>query len=111
MIAIIWSGRGILVPILTFLCLLLSDAITAAYFHDKDYYAAHGWPKLVGFLVAAGLVWIFAPRPAPKETDPDLLPYEQLTPPDNEDAFFFVPMRYWPVILSVLGVIFYFIPG
>ena len=108
---IIWRGRGILVGIITAACLLLCDGITAAYFHDKDFYADHGWPKLLAFLVSAGLVWILVPKPPPKETDPDLLRYEELKPPAEGDALFFVPMRYWPAILVVLGVLFYFIPG
>src|SRR5215469_13358854 len=55
---IVWHGRGAIVAAVAFGCLLVSELICRAYFHDDKYYQQHGWPKLAAFLVAAGVGWL-----------------------------------------------------
>ena len=57
---IIWKGLGFVVAVITFLCLLLTEMTVERVFADDAYYQAHGWPKLVGMVIAALLVWATA---------------------------------------------------
>ncbi len=107
---IIWSGLGFIVGIIGFGCLLLSEYITEFAFKDENYYQMHGWPKLAALLLAASLTWLLstildmkkAKVLIDKETGQEVV----LRP---NHAFFFIPIRFWPYIYIVLGVVFFFI--
>lgn len=106
---IVWHGKGIIVAIAAAVCLLALDGLTARYFHDSSFYATHGWPKLAGFLTAAAIVWVLSFRRKPDESigaeeEPPHYPFL-----GDEDRLFFIPAKYWPVILSVLGIAFFFV--
>jgi len=108
---IVWRGRGILIVLIAFGCLLVAELLTRAGFHDDTYYQQHGWPKLVGFLVAACVIWCMLPR---RESEVSAGPgFQSGTTRESvlreQDRLFFVPARYWPAILCVLGVVFYFV--
>jgi hypothetical protein len=109
---IIWRGKGILVAVIAFVCLLLAELATRLMFGDETYYQNHGWPKLVGFWVAAGLVYAMRSwlggGPARILIDEE---HEKEIKLPAEGALFFVPVRYWPVVLLGLGVAFYFVRG
>jgi hypothetical protein len=108
---IIWSGRGFIVAVITFGSLVLTEFFTRAQFHDDNYYQHHGWPKLVAFLVSALFVWLLLPSPE-EVVRVDLLknsPKRTLFRP--KDSLFFMPVRYWPGALLLLGVVFYFVRG
>ena len=97
---IVWRGRGILVAIITFVCLLITELLTRFFFRNNTYYQQHRWPKLSGFLVAARRIG----------DDPrgirDLTREPRLR---ERDTLFHIAVRYWPPILCVLGIIFYFV--
>ena len=104
---IVWRGRGILVAIITFGCLLLTELLTRFFFHDNTYYQQQGWPKLAGFLVAAGLVYWLSSREGDDPTGVQDGKRESLL--REQDTLFHISVKYWPRILCVLGVVFYFI--
>lgn len=95
---------------ITFACLLATEFLVEAAFHDDRYYQAHGWPKLVAFVVAAVIVGIVSRRL-------DRRPGKVLIDPETgsevilggNHTFFFIPIAYWPPILLVLGVVFLFV--
>jgi len=125
---IIHRGRGGLIALIAFLCLLLAEAFTRIHYHDDSYYQQHPWPKLLAFAVAAVLIWWLSPRPKqpanPSSSEqlwrashsqqaPALEPEStsfKLTLFRETDSLFFIPVRYWPLILCALGLVFYFIP-
>ena|ERR1039458_971024 len=104
---IVWRGRGILVAIITFACLLFTELLTRFFFHDNAYYQRQGWPKLVGFLVAAGLVYLLSPRESDNSTGTLDGKRESLI--REQDTLFHISVKYWPRILCVLSIVFYFI--
>ena len=108
-----FSGKGFLVPIVGFGSLVVTEYAIRSYFHDPRYYQRHGWPKLVGFWLGAvilarvsqvlnerGTRELFEPRTG-----------ETIVIERQHHAFMWVPMRYWPIVLFVLGVVFLFVKG
>jgi len=96
--------------------LLASDYLTSVYFHNEDYYADHGWPKLTAFWVAAGIVQAFVPRSeeAPAVAS-EMFPSESVLKERESEStrhgtLFFIPVKYWGLILFGVGILFYFIP-
>jgi hypothetical protein len=107
---IIWRGRGIVVAFFTFGCLVLVDLFTRLTSGNQQYYETHGWPKLVGFWVAAGLVyarrsWLEGEH----ESEPVAEEIGKKIKPASRSELFFVPVRFWPPILLGLGVVLFFI--
>ena len=106
---IIWSGFGILVALVGFGCLILTEVVTRAAF-DEKYYQAHGWPKLAGFWVAAALVYVLGLW---VDRQPGRAMIDKATGQEvllkKRHALFFIPVRYWPYIFLALGVIFLFV--
>jgi|SRR5579863_3615190 len=106
---IVWRGRGILVAIITFVCLLVTELLTRFFFRNNTYYQQYGWPKLSGFLVAAALVWSLSRHKGDDPRGIQDLTREPLL--RKQDTLFHIPVRNWPPILCVLGIIFYFVRG
>lgn len=106
---IIWHGRGVVVAAVAYGSLLVSELTCRAYFHDEKYYQQHGWPKLAGFLVAAGVVWLLQRNQHSEalETANRQIVKEPILRP--RDRLFFVSVSFWPMILCGLGVAFYFV--
>jgi hypothetical protein len=106
-----FRGRGWIVGIITVACLLASDLLTSIQFHDSNYYARNGWPKLVAFWVAAGIVRWMLPR-AEEDVPLGTQQISDQKPALREcDSFLLLPVKYWPLALLALGVGFYFVRG
>ena len=107
---IIWRGRGLAIAAIAFVCLLLSEFAIEAAFGDSAYYQSHGWPKLVGFWIAAAVIYKLQPWFGVGKTrgfvDPNI---RHDIRPSAEGELFFVPARFWPQILLVAGLIFFFV--
>ena len=107
---VIWRGRGIAIVLIAFGCFVLTEVATRAAFGDTTYYQTHGWPKLVAFWVAAGIVyalrsWLGVGQErtlVEKGTG-------QEVKMSREAQLFFVSARYWPAILLACGIAFYFV--
>ena len=107
---IIWQGRGFLIAIVGFGSLVVMELFTRAWFHDDTYYQKHGWPMLVGFLVAPSLVWLLA-RARATDMYPEDGQNSSANPPvlGEEDRLFFVSARHWPRILGIAGIACYIV--
>jgi len=126
---IVHRGRGSLIAVIVFVCLFAAEIFTRIQFHDNNYYQQHPWPKSAACLLAAFLVWWLSPRSAPatvlNSTDRQWLVSSSLhTPPlapessalkvtifRETDSLFYIPVKYWPMLLCVLGVVLYFAPN
>jgi hypothetical protein len=110
---IVWRGLGILVAIAGFAGFIAAEAITRSVTHDGSYYQAHALPKLGGAILGAALAFgmtkVLAKGNAPrvvidKETGKEV----QIS---RGDSFFFVPSKYIPYAVLIIGVIVAFVPA
>ena len=102
-----FSGRGWAIGVISFSSLLFADYAASTYFHDAEYYAQHGWTKLGAFVLAAAVVQAFL---SGREEEIDSKTGEVIRKPRllrKNDALFFIPSRFWPVILILCGVAFF----
>ncbi|MCG8459152.1 MAG: hypothetical protein MI919_22990 [Holophagales bacterium] len=100
---IVWSGWGILVPILVFLVLIATQLVTEALF-GKGSYGASEHAQAIAFAVSAvlvGLVGTYMNRKIRIEID-------EVTGDgfnvQSRHSFFFIPFQYWGLIVLALGL-------
>jgi hypothetical protein len=109
---VIWTGWGILIGVVGFACLILTQLGVNAAMHDDQFYQSHGWPKLVGLWIAAAVSWPIG-RAMNRGEERQLLDPESGQPvvvrSGGGHALFFVPVQYWWVIYLILGVVFAFV--
>jgi hypothetical protein len=109
---IIWRGLGILVGVAGFIGFLLAELVTRSVTNDEAFYQAHSWPRLLGAVLAASLAYGMV-KILEKSDKPKIV-IEKDTGRELElcrrDSLFFVPVKYWPYIFFVIGVIVAFIP-
>jgi len=107
---LIWSGLGFLVGLITFGCLVATEFLVEAAYHDDRYYQANGWPKFLGFAIAAAIVAIVGRRLKRRQgrvlIDPETGSEVIVNP---RHTFFFIRVDRWAPILLVLGVLFSFV--
>jgi hypothetical protein len=107
---IIWRGLGFLVAIISFLCLVLAEAIVESIYNNESYYQDHGWPAATGLVIAAAILWPLGRKLnqekakvlVDKETGEELIL-------EKHHDFFFIRMEYWAPILIVIGIVFIFV--
>ncbi|MGB8259374.1 MAG: hypothetical protein WCE75_03440 [Terracidiphilus sp.] len=121
------TRRGELVFVMIVACLGVVELGTRWLFHDEHFYQTQRWPISLGFLLAAGVVRACL-KPGSKPTaarEPDSYISSSLgNEPQasgesvlvlvrifrTEDSFLLIPVRFWPWILFVHAVTFYFFP-
>ena len=104
---IIWSGLGFLVPVIGCAALLFTGLISEKIAGDAQFVQQHGWLSGVGMLVAAPLTYGFhrllllqkGRVVIDKETGHEVVLR-------SKHSLFFVPVKWWPVVFAVLGVVF-----
>jgi hypothetical protein len=89
-------------------CVILMNVVVNKVFHDDRYYEAHGWPKLAALWIAAVLTW-FVCQYLDDENDDDLRIGGRVIFRHVDNTFFLIPIRYWPILFIVLGIVFSFI--
>ena len=106
---IVWSGAGILVPMLAFITLFITQLMTDSVF-GEGFYTAHGIPKLLGFWIAAALTWLLATALAKQKGTPY---YDkrtgQLVMIKKRHSLFWIPVEYWAYLLVGFGIFALFI--
>jgi len=103
---IVWRGRGGMIALIAFGCLVLAELFTKRVFSDPNYYQKHGWPKLAASWLAAALVyalrsWLCVGQERTlidKDTGQEVkVPFE--------GSLLLIPARFWPAILFGLGLV------
>lgn len=106
---IIWQGWGLLVAVITFASSLVFEIGTESYFADDTYYQTHAWPLTTALLAAAVANWAAAQllerRGGRVLIDPQT---GETVVIGGRHTLFFVPMRYWSVILAFAAMLAYF---
>lgn len=103
---IIWSGFGIVVPLIGLLCLVLSQIATDAIL-GEGYFGGSTWAKLLAFAITALALW-FCGRWMNKPTGEVFINKEtgeefQKIP---NHSLFFIPVQYWAFVIIALGGFF-----
>ena len=108
---LIWTGRGWMVAVIAFACFLSSELISEAVMRDHSYYQRYGWPKLIGALVAAVVIWVLDRGKVFDQRGKVYIDKEtgQEVKLAVRHTLFFIPVRYWPLVLAVLGVLLLFV--
>ena len=110
---IVWRGLGILVAIAGFAGFLIAEAISRSATSEPNYYQNHSLPKLGGALLGAalafGMVKLLAKGNAPRVVVDKATGHEVTI--RRGDSFFFVPSRYLPYAVLVIGIIIAFVPA
>ena len=106
---IVWRGWGIVVGLVGFACLILTQLGVNAAMQDGRFYQDHGWPKLLGLWVAAAVSWPVG-RAMSRGTGRQLAGPASGRPAavrsGGGHSLFFVPVQYWWAVFLVLGVVF-----
>ena len=102
---IIWKGYGIAVAVIGFLGFVLAQLATTAVTNDEAYYTDHPEPKLCGALLGAALAFgavklierFYPPRIVIDKASGQEIVWHR------GDSFFFIPIRFLPYAILVLG--------
>lgn len=109
---IIWSGLGFLVAAVGFGALLFTEIISEKITGDDRFYQEHGWVILIGMLVAAvltfGLHRLLRLQKGRVVIDKETGEEETL---GGDHSLFFIPVKWWPIIFVILGVVLAFTGG
>ena len=103
---IIWNGMGFMVVVLGVLGMFLVDLGAATITGVDNNFAEHPGRLFIGFLVAALLVFLFSLFLSNRETrtviDKESGQEFEL---GRNDSLFFIPVKWWPILLIILGVV------
>lgn len=102
---IIWSGLGFLVILVSLFPLMLCELVFDGIY-GHDYYAGHDWTIGLGLLLSAAAVYWLSRRlqRCPSRTVIDKATGAEIVLRRN-DTLMAIPVRFWPVILAVSGLI------
>lgn len=102
---IIWSGLGILVPIVIGIVYLASDFAIRTILNDSYYFSSHYWPWAFALSFSGFVVFHIARYLERSEAQ---LLYD---PETNEQvvirrrhSLFFIPIKYWAFLLQAAAV-------
>ena len=97
---IVWNGLGILVPVIAFATLLLTQAVADAVTGVEGFYTAHSSLQAAALLSAAAVIWFLGRylngKPGRRLVD-KATGEEFVVRPHH--ALFWVKMEYWAVVL------------
>jgi hypothetical protein len=101
----IWSGLGILVPIITYASLVLTEYSVGILFNNQNYFQDSGWPKFFALLIAAVLCF-FIGRVLNK--DNRRIYIDEKTGKEiaviRRHSFCFINIEYWAIIFPIIGM-------
>lgn len=101
----IWNGFGFLVLVITFVSSFLMELGVEAFTHNEFYYQEHVWPLSTVFIISGILCYLVSEALEKREKQEIYI--EKRTGKqvklNRKHSFFFIPLKYWSVILVVSG--------
>ena len=102
---IVWSGFGFVVPITVALTVFFINGLTSSFSQDPRYCSTHYWIAALGILASSVVLrlligWLSIDSSPKRLIDPRTNQVHQIA---RKDHFFFVPLRYWPLVLIGIG--------
>ena len=104
----IWRGWGILVVIIVFVCSMCMNMAMLSL-RGKGYWEAHAWPFACALIIAAALIFLLDRYcfNTPARTLVDEATGQRVAFKARHD-FFFIPMKWWSVILCAIAALLLF---
>jgi hypothetical protein len=107
---LVWRGYGILVVVLAVVANIATNALAEHFWGKPLPHDIRGGAMFGGMLLAAALVYglhLFVERSNQPRVVVDKATGQEITLKSAHD-FFYVPIKFWPYILVVLGIFIYF---
>lgn len=103
---IFWSGYGFLVAVVFFVNSLILNILINYLMNDEYYYDSNLIPPGISFLMSGLFIKLLANYFSKKNLENKGTRVFDITTISNGDAnkFFFIPFRYWSVIMAGLGL-------
>ena len=107
---VIWRGYGIMVVVFVVLGLVAGKLFAENVWGTPLPVDKRQLSEMLGMLLAAALsygFYFFTKRHSEKRVMIDKITGKEVVLEKKHDLFF-IPMKYWPIILAALGVMFFF---
>jgi hypothetical protein len=107
MINLVWSGRGWLVPAITFGVALIGELAVEGLFRDERYYQTQARPLAAVLAIAGAVVWELGRRwnTGKEQVLVDRATGAEVRLAGDHHRFFFIRMEYWGILLGVLAAL------
>ena len=110
---IIWSGSGLLVPVIAVAAMVVAEVLIPAVTQDPHFFQSHGWARSAGLWVAAAVLWPFvrAMNRAHERVMLDPRTGEQVIVRSGRGghSLFFIPIEYWAMVCISFAVFMLFV--
>jgi hypothetical protein len=106
-IHLIWKGKGWQVIAVTFGCSLIAELLTRLITHDDNFYQINPYPLPAALAVASLIIYfLYKNIKTEEEINFNTNPKSQnKSVGDKQHSFFFIPMKYWSLIILCCGII------
>lgn len=104
---VIWSGFGILVPVIAFVFFMGSVGVTSAISGNEDYISENMWPVSTAMLLAAAAIW-FVGRWLHSGTGRVMVDKEsgREVVLQRRHTLFWIKFEYWAIVPAALGLLY-----
>ncbi len=106
---VIWNGLGVLVVVTGFLGFYIADLLFSKITGNEQFVMENGWAGLVAMLTSAALTYglhlLLRKQKGRVVIDKETGQEETLRP---THSLFFIPVKFWPAVYGVLGIIIAF---
>jgi len=106
---IIWNGKGGFVFLIVFITSLSMELLTEGIYGDETFYQSNDWPLAMCFFISAFFTYLLSNylNSQPERTLIDKETKKEIIIKPNHKLFF-IDIKYWPVILIIIGLVVLF---
>ena len=106
---IFWSGYGIVVALIGFFTLIMTEFISEYIADDRSFYQENSWVIFIGMIISAVITYGFN-KLLQKEKSKIVI--DKVTGEEFElrksHSLFFINIKYWPILYILIGFAFLF---